>query len=92
MANDVSVQYNGKFSPDIILLTLYHYHRGARLNAIRRFCLCSPCPNLSVSSHFPLQSGGYSEGLDAFRNTLNSSIRGFQSGMCSVGQESACTR
>ena len=41
MAIDVSVQYHGGFSPGIILLTQFYYHRGARLNAIKRFCLCS---------------------------------------------------
>ena len=42
MAIDVSsVQYNGGFLPDIILLTQCYYHRGNRLNAMKRFCLCS---------------------------------------------------
>ena len=39
MAINASVQYNGGFLP-IILLTQCHYHRGTRLNAMRRFCLC----------------------------------------------------
>ena len=41
--NSVSVQYNGGFSPDIILLTQCYYHRGTepRLNAMKRFCICS---------------------------------------------------
>ena len=35
--NVVSVQYNGGFLPDILLLTQCYYHRGTRLNAIRGF-------------------------------------------------------
>ena len=31
---NVSVQYNGEFLPDIILLTQGYYHWGTRLNAI----------------------------------------------------------
>ena len=42
MTINVSVQYNGGFLPDIILLTQgYNYHRGTRLNAMKRFSLCS---------------------------------------------------
>ena len=41
MAINVSVQYNGELLPDIILLTQDYYHGGTRLNAIKRFCLCS---------------------------------------------------
>ena len=37
MAINVSVQHNGGFLPDIILLTQCYYHRGTRLNAIRGF-------------------------------------------------------
>ena len=39
--NVVSVQHNGGFLPDIILLTQSYYHRGIRLNAMKRFGLCS---------------------------------------------------
>ena len=39
MATYVSVQYNGGLLPDIILLTQCYYHRGTRLNAMKRFCL-----------------------------------------------------
>ena len=42
-----------------ILLTHGYYHRGTRLNAMKRSCLCSLW-------YFPL-SGGCSGGLDAFR-------------------------
>ena len=38
MAINVSVQYDGGFLPDIILLTQCYYHRGTRLNAMKRFC------------------------------------------------------
>ena len=41
MAINVSVQYNGGLLPDIILLTQSYYHRGTRLNAMKRFCICS---------------------------------------------------
>ena len=41
MAINVSVQYNGGFLPDIIFLTHGHYHRGTRLNAMKRFCFCN---------------------------------------------------
>ena len=44
MAINVSVQYNGGFPPDIILLTQCYYHRGTRLDAMKRFYsvfLCS---------------------------------------------------
>ena len=37
MAINVSVQYNGGFLPDIMLLTQCYYHRGTRLNAMKRF-------------------------------------------------------
>ena len=35
------IQYNGGLLPDIILLTRWYYHRGTRLNAMKRFCICS---------------------------------------------------
>ena len=41
MAVNVSVQYNGELLPDIILLTQCYYHRGTRLNAMKRFFMCS---------------------------------------------------
>ena len=41
MAINVSVQYNGGLLPDIILLTQCYYHRGTRLNAMKRFGFCS---------------------------------------------------
>ena len=36
VAINVSVQYNGGFSP-----TQCYFHRGTRLNATKRFCICS---------------------------------------------------
>ena len=66
MAINVSVQHNGGFLPDMIfiLLTQCYYHRGTRLNAMKRFCICRLLFN--VLTFFPL-TGGCSEGLDAFR-------------------------
>ena len=39
--NVVSIQHNGGLLPDIILLTQCYLHRGTRLNAIKKFCICS---------------------------------------------------
>ena len=36
-AINISVQYNDGLLPDILLLTHCYYHRGTRLNAMRRF-------------------------------------------------------
>ena len=41
MAINVNVQYNGGLLPDIILLTQCYFHRGTRLNAMKRFFICS---------------------------------------------------
>ena len=58
MAINVSVQYNGRFLPALILLTLCYYHRGTRLNAMRFI--------LTVLTFFPPVWGiKCSEGLDA---------------------------
>ena len=35
--NNGSVQHNGGFLPDIILLAQCYYHRGTRLNAMKSF-------------------------------------------------------
>ena len=51
--NNVSVQYNGGLLPDIILLTQCYYHRGTRLNAMKRFRVCSPRSHLNVLTFFP---------------------------------------
>ena len=39
--NVISVQYNDGLLPDIILLTQCYYYRETRLNAMKRFCICS---------------------------------------------------
>ena len=48
MAVNVSVQYNDGLLPDIILLAQCYFHRGTRLNAMERFCICSLRPHLNV--------------------------------------------
>ena len=60
MAINISVRYNGGFLFNIILLTLYYYHRRIRLNAIKRSCLGSLCSHLNALMRS-------SKGLDAFR-------------------------
>ena len=65
MAINVSVQYDGGLLPDIILLTQGYYHRGTRLNTMKRFCVWGLWSHLNVLKFFPL-TGGCSEGLDAF--------------------------
>ena len=52
MAINVSVQYNGGLFPDIILLTQCCFHRGTRLNAMKRFCICSLYFYLNVLTYF----------------------------------------
>ena len=41
MVINISVQYNGGFLPDIILLTQGYLHRDIRLNAMKKLCICS---------------------------------------------------
>ena len=41
MAINISVQYNGGLSPDIVLVTQCYFHRGTCLNALKRFCIFS---------------------------------------------------
>ena len=53
MVIHVSVQYDGGFLPDIILLTQFYYHRGTRLNAMKRFCIFSYWSHLNVLTFFP---------------------------------------
>ena len=53
MAINVSVQNNDGLLPDIVLLTQCYYHRGTRLSAMRRFCLCSLGSHLKVSTFSP---------------------------------------
>ena len=86
--NVVSVQ---RFLPVIILWTQCYYHRGTRLNAIKRFCLCSLWSHLNVLTFSPL-TGGCSEGLDAFRiffkhdKRLVACPRVMPSKVCSAGR------
>ena len=42
----VSVQYNGWFLPDIILLTQGYYHWGTPLNTMLWFCIYSLCNSI----------------------------------------------
>ena len=65
MAINISVQYNGGLLPGIILLPQCYYHRGTRLNGIKRFCICNLRSHLNVLTFFPLTEG-CSEGLGAF--------------------------
>ena len=41
MVINISVQYNGGFLPDIILLTQVYYHWGIRLNTMQWLCIYS---------------------------------------------------
>ena len=66
MAIDVIVHHNDGFLPGIILLTKCYYHRGTRLNAMKRFCICSQLSHLNVLAFSPL-TGECPEGLDEFR-------------------------
>ena len=52
MAINVNVQDNVGLLPDIILLIQCYFHRGTRLNAIKRFCICSLLSHLNVLTFF----------------------------------------
>ena len=58
-----SVQHNGGFLPGIILLTQYYYHRGTRLNAMRRSFVLQPMIPPKRFDIFPPLTEGCSEGL-----------------------------
>ena len=73
MAINVIVQYNGGLLPDIILLTQCYYHRGTRLNAMKRFCI-PMIPPTNRFDIFPLTGGCSDEGLGAFIFFFKSSI------------------
>ena len=47
--NVSSVRYNGGLLPDIIMLTQGYYHRGTRLNAMKRFFVFAA----QTFGHFP---------------------------------------
>ena len=70
MPINVRVEYNGGVLSDIILFTRCYYHRGTRLNAIKRLCPCSLCCHLNVLTNFPPDQcwGGCSEGLLGMRS------------------------
>ena len=51
--NNVSVQCNGGFLLDIILLIQCYYHRGAHLNVMKRFCPYSQCSHLNILTDIP---------------------------------------
>ena len=51
--NVISVQNDGGFLPDIILLTQCYYHRETRLNATKRFCIFSYLSHLNVLTFSP---------------------------------------
>ena len=57
MAINVNVHYNGGLLPDIILLTQCYFHRGTRLNAMKRFCICSLRSHLNVLTSPPPNRG-----------------------------------
>ena len=57
MAINVSVQFNDELLPGIILLPQCYYHRGTRINAMKRFCICSLRSHLNVLTFFPLTGG-----------------------------------
>ena len=67
MVINVSVQYNGGLLPDNILLTQCYFHRGTRLNAMKRFLYLQPLIPPKRFDNFPPLTGGCSEGLGAFR-------------------------
>ena len=58
MAISVSVQHNGGLLPDIILLTQGYYRRGTRLNAMKRFYICSLWSHLNVLTFLPPPNWG----------------------------------
>ena len=67
MAIISSVQYNGGFLPDIILLTQCYYHWGTRLNAIRGFVFEAYDPPPKRFVIFSFLTGGCSEGFSLGR-------------------------
>ena len=46
MVINISVQYNGGFLPDIILLTQGYYHWGTRFNTMSWPCIYSTCNSI----------------------------------------------
>ena len=66
MAINVSVQYNGGLLSNIILLTQCYYHRGTRVNAMKRYCLCRLWSHLNVLTFFPPDWGVLRGSIDGF--------------------------
>ena len=69
MAINVSIQYNGGFLPDIIMLTQCYYHRGTNPFKYHEEVLYLQ-PMIPPTKRFDIFSpmtGGCSEGLGAFR-------------------------
>ena len=81
MAINVSVQYNDGLLPDVILLTQCYYHRGTRLNAMKRFCICL----YAFGCMFTIR-GGYrmARGWHYAKLSLSIALRLSFSGMCSL--------
>ena len=79
-----SVQYNGGFLPDMILLTQCYYHRRTRLNAMKSFFLSLQpmIPSKRFDIFLPF-AGRYSEeSLDAFRFFFIKRVEFLRSGQC----------
>ena len=53
---NVSVLRNGGFLPVNILLTQCYYHRGTRLNTMKRFCICSLWQSHLTANRFDIFS------------------------------------
>ena len=69
MAINVSVQYDGGFLPDIVLLTQCYYHRETRLNATR-----GQSAHLKIPLETFSPSGGVSSGILPSRGILKNII------------------
>ena len=67
MVINVNIQYNDGLLPDIILSAQCYFHRGTRLNAMKKFCIyLQPLIPPKCFDIFSPLTGGCSEGLDAF--------------------------
>ena len=86
MVINASVQYNDDgFLPDIILLTLCYYNRGTRLNAMKRFCLCSLCSLLNVLTFFsPCLVDAQKVEMRSDFSLKNAILDDFQTGVCII--------
>ena len=84
MAINVSVHHNGGFLPGIMLLTQCYYHRGTRLNAMKRFLNLQPMIPPKRFDIFSPLTGGCSEDLDAFRFSAHPSDTGSATGIAPI--------